>query len=89
MPYNELLFSVEQLAGSAMDSAGAVRPVLRPVAVCVQVEPVVQVVHLGLLRRRVVQTNDSVAVRLRVGLAVRVLVALRVVLVRALVLVLA
>ena len=87
MPYNELLSLELLLAGSAMDSAGAVRTVLRPLAVCVQVEPVVQVMHLGLLRRRVVQSNESVAVRLRVGLAVRVLVALRVV--RALVLVLA
>ena len=88
MPYNELLFSVELLlAGSAMDSIGAVQTVLRPVAVCVQVEPVVQVMHLGLLRRRVVQTNDSVAVRLRIGLVVQELAALRVV--QALVLALA
>ena len=87
MPYNELLFSVELLlAGSAMGFAGAVQTIL-PVAVCVQVEPVVQVMHLGLLRRRVVQTNESVAVRLRVGLVVRVLAAMRVV--QALVLALA
>ena len=71
-----------------MGSAGVVQTIL-PVAVCVQVEPVVQVVHLGLLRRRLVQTNESVAVRLRAGLVVRVLAALRVVLVQALVLALA
>ena len=87
MPYNKLLFSVELLLpNSPMDSPGAVHSVLRPVAVSVQVEPVV---HLGLLRRRAVQTNESVAMRLRVGLAVRVLAARRVVQVRALVLVLA
>jgi len=78
MPYNKLLFSVELLAGSAMDSTGAVQTILRPVAVCVQVETVVQVVQLGLKRRRVVQANESDAVRLQIGLAVRVLAALRV-----------